>query len=102
MDLINNLQNDLEDIKAIVEKWNKVKEYRRRNNKLHHERHREKVNEYNNNYIKNRYKNDPEFREKQKRANKERYEKQKMIKRIVEMQNAPALQDFGELNLIIK
>lgn len=102
MDTINNLQNELENIKAVMEKWNKVKEYRRRNNKLHHERNRDKINEYNNNYIKNRYKNDPEFREKMKKAGKEYRERQKLKKHIEEMQNEPALQEFGELDIIIK
>jgi hypothetical protein len=102
MDTINNLQNELETIKAVMEKYNKYKEYRKRNNKIHHERHREKINEYNNNYIKNRYHNDPEFREKMKKAGKEYRERQKMKKHIIEMQNEPALQEFGELNLIIQ
>ena len=102
MNTINNLQNELESIKAVMEKWDKVKEYRKRNNKIYHERYREKINEYNNNYIKNRYRNDPEFREKTKKSNKEYREKQKLKKHIEEMQNEPALQDFGELNIIIK
>jgi len=102
MDTINNLQNELENIKAVMEKWNKVKEYRKRNNKLHHERNREKINEYNNNYIKNRYKNDPEFREKMKNSNKEYRERQKLKKHIIEMQNEEVLKDFGELDIIIK
>lgn len=102
MELINNLKNELESIKSIMEKYNNVKEYRKRNNKIYHERYREKINEYNCNYIKNRYKNDPEFREKMKKSNKEYRERQKLKKHIEEMQNEPALQEFGELNLIIK
>jgi hypothetical protein len=102
MDTINNLQNELENIKAVMEKWNKVKEYRKRNNKIYHERYREKINDYNNNYIKNRYQNDPEFREKVKQSNKEYRERQKLKKHIEEMHNEPALQDFGELDIIIK
>lgn len=102
MELINNLQNELESIKAVMEKWDKVKEYRKRNNKIYHERNREKINEYNNNYIKNRYQNDPEFRQKMKQSNKEYRERQKLKKHIEEMQNEEVLKDFGELDIIIK
>lgn len=102
MDLINNLQNELEDIKIIIEQNKKYKEYRKRNNKLYHERHRDKINEYNNNYIKNRYHSDPEFKEKQKKAGKEYRERLKLKKHIIEMQNEEVLKDFGELDIIIK
>lgn len=102
MDTINNLQNELKNIKIIIEQNKKYKEYRKRNNKLHHERNRDKINEYNNNYIKNRYRNDPEFREKQKKAGKEYRERQKLKKHIIEMQNEEVLKDFGELDIIIK
>ena len=102
MELINNLQNELENIKSVMEKYNKVKEYRKRNNQIYHERYREKVNEYNRNYIKNRYKNDPEFREKMKQSNKEYRERQKLKKIIELMNNEEALFDCNEeLNLII-
>jgi cell fate (sporulation/competence/biofilm development) regulator YlbF (YheA/YmcA/DUF963 family) len=102
MELINNLQSELENIKSVLEKYNKVKEYRKRNNQIYHVRYREKVNEYNRNYIKNRYKNDPEFREKMKQSNKEYRERQKVKKIIELMNNEEALFDCNEeLNLII-
>lgn len=102
MDTINNLQNELENIKAVMEKYNKVKETRKRNMKKYIDKNRDKINEYNKNYINNKYQNDPEFREKTKQANKEYREKQKLKKRIIEMQNEPALQEFGELDIIIQ
>jgi pyruvate/2-oxoacid:ferredoxin oxidoreductase beta subunit len=102
MELINNLQNELESIKAVMEKYNKVKETRKRNMKKYIDKNRDKINEYNNKYITNKYHTDPEFREKAKRANKEYRERQKMKKHIIEMQNEPALQEFGELDIIIQ
>jgi len=101
MELINNLQNELESIKAVMEKYNKVKETRKRNMKKYIDKNRDKINEYNNKYITNKYQTDPEFRERQKKANKEYRERQKIKKHIIEMQNEPALQEFGELDIII-
>jgi hypothetical protein len=107
MELINNLQSELESIKSVIEKYNKVKEYRKRNNQKYCEKHREKINEYNNNYINNRYHTDPEFREKQKayarERNKRLYEIKKLKKVIEGLNNEEALFDCNEeLNLIIK
>jgi len=102
MELINNLQSELENIKSVIEKFNKVKEYRKRNNQKYYERHRDKVNACHNNYITNRYQTDPEFREKQKMRKKKNYEKRKLKNIIEQLNNEEALFDCNEeLNLII-
>ena len=67
--------------------------------KIYYEKNKTVINEYAKNYIVDRYKTDEEFREKQKAYARKSYEKKKLVKKINELQNAPALQDFGELDI---
>jgi len=68
---------------------------------LYYEKNKTVINEYAKNYIVDRYKTDEEFREKQKAYARKSYEKKRIKKIINELQNAPALQDFGELDITI-
>jgi hypothetical protein len=75
--------------KYMVDKYNTDEEFREKQKAYARERN-------------NKNRNNPEFKERQNKATKEYRERQKLKKRIIEMQNEPALQEFGELDIIIQ
>lgn len=106
-------------MKILLERYNG----QQKSKKKYYEKNKAVINEYSKKYMVDRYsideefrerqkayarerriknQNNPEFKEKQIKASKEYRERQKMKKHIEEMQNAPALQDFGDLDIIIQ
>jgi len=74
---------NMDQMKVLLERYNGQQKSKAK----YYAKNKDIIDNYNKNYIKERYKNDPEFREKQK---------------IDSMQNDTYENEFGELNIIVE
>lgn len=93
---------NMKQMKVLLERYNGQQKSKAK----YYAKNKNIIDTYNKNYIKERYKNDPEFREKQKAYAKQRRLKLKELdilkQKIDSMQNDKYENEFGELNIIVE